>query len=227
MVKVPSGAFTVFVKFDTTMQFSMLFIRFTFVLSVLCSTTANADGFKILIMGDSLSAAYNISIKQSWPHLFEEKLKNLNNTHQVINASISGETSVGGAERLPALLEKHQPSHMILELGGNDGLRGFSFERTRKNLANMIELALEKDIRVLLIGVRLPPNLGPVYNERFQQIFETLSNQYPVVFLPRFLEGIAADRKDFMQADGIHPTALAQPILADKVHDLFFRSFID
>lgn len=177
-------------------------------------------------MGDSLSAAYNISIDLSWPVLFGDKLQTVAQGFDVVNASISGETTVGGVDRLPALLDKHQPSHMILELGGNDGLRGYPFRQTQDNLRQMIELARDRDIQVLLIGVRLPPNLGPVYNQRFQQLFEQLAEQLGLPFLPRFLEGVAADKPEYMQEDGIHPTAVAQPILADKVFQSFSRYFL-
>lgn len=177
-------------------------------------------------MGDSLSAAYNISIEQSWPIIFQQKLQSLDDGHQVINASISGETTAGGVERLTALLDKHNPSHLILELGGNDGLRGFKFKQTRQGLQDMITMALEKKIKVLMIGVRLPPNLGPVYNQKFQQIYEQLADQMDLTYLPRFLEGVAAANPEYMQADGIHPTALAQPILADKVFSVFSSSYL-
>ncbi len=178
-------------------------------------------------MGDSLSAAYNIAMEQSWPALFQRKLDEQYGGYRVINASISGETSAGGAERLPALLDQHQPSHMILELGGNDGLRGFRFAQTRSNLTSMIEMALARDIEVLMIGVRMPPNLGPVYNQRFQAVFEQLATSYDIGYLPRFLEGVAADKPEYMQDDGIHPTALAQPILARRVFRVFREQFID
>lgn len=181
---------------------------------------------KILIMGDSLSAAYNIAMEQSWPVLFEQKLQREETSYQVVNASISGETSEGGLERLPALLKLHQPTHMILELGGNDGLRGFKFSQTRENLQNMIKMALDRNIKVLLIGVRMPPNLGPVYNRRFQQTFEQLAQQNEIAYLPRFLEGVAASKAELMQADGIHPTALAQPLLAEKVFKAFSKSYL-
>ena len=178
-------------------------------------------------MGDSLSAAYNIAIEQSWPALFQSKLDQHYPGYQVINASISGETSAGGISRLPALLEKHQPTHMILELGGNDGLRGYRFDQTRNNLQDMIRMALDREIQVLFIGVRMPPNLGPLYNQRFQQIFDQLAAELEVSYLPRFLAGVAADKPEYMMADGIHPTALAQPILAQRVFDVFRRHFID
>jgi acyl-CoA thioesterase I len=178
---------------------------------------------KILILGDSLSAAHNIAIDQSWPVLFEQKMHKLGSNITVINASISGETTQGGHERLPALLEQHKPSHLIIELGGNDGLRGFPFGRTQNYLREMIKLALGQNIKVLMIGVRLPPNLGPVYNQRFQQIYQQLAAELKISYLPRFLEGVAANKPEYMQSDGIHPTAIAQPILADKV----MKKFLD
>ena len=180
----------------------------------------------MLILGDSLSAAHNISIEQSWPELFRDKLQAIAADSKMVNASISGETSGGGLERLPALLERHQPSHLILELGGNDGLRGYKFSQTRQNLSAIISLALEQNINVMLIGVRLPPNLGLLYNQRFQQIFEQLAEQFPVAYLARFLEGVAADKPEYMQQDGIHPTALAQPLLANKVFSIFQNHYL-
>jgi acyl-CoA thioesterase-1 len=197
---------------------SSIFLALTLsLLSCLFSTNAVARGSTILVVGDSLSAAHNISTVQSWPVLLQQRLRKHNGGHEVINASISGETSGGGRERLPALLEKNHPDILILELGGNDGLRGYKFSDTRKNLAAMIELALAQKIRVLLIGVRLPPNLGALYNRRFQKIFESLASEFSITYLPQFLQGVAADRPEYMQADGIHPTALAQPLLADRV----------
>ena len=170
-----------------------------------------------MILGDSLSAAHNISVEKSWPTLFENWLSQYSPGSQVINASISGETTFGGRQRLPALLDKYQPDKLVIELGGNDGLRGFNFQQTTENLEQMVEMALARDIDVLLVGVRMPPNLGPVYNARFQEVFETVAGSYQITFLPKFLEGVAASDPDLMQSDGIHPTEKAQPILADKV----------
>lgn len=180
----------------------------------------------ILILGDSLSAAYNISIEQSWPILFAQKIQALNPDNTILNASISGETSVGGSNRIAKLLNTHKPTHLIVELGGNDGLRGYKFSQTQKNLQAIIDKALQKNIKVLLIGVRLPPNLGPVYNQRFQKIFESVAEQTRISLLPRFLEGIAADKTEYMQADGIHPTALAQPLLANRVYSIFIAELL-
>lgn len=172
---------------------------------------------KILILGDSLSAAYNIPIEKSWPSLFTTNIRTQYPDSSVNNASISGETTFGGRQRLPALLERVQPTLLIIELGGNDGLRGLKFQQTTENLDQMVQMALAKDIEVLLVGVDLPPNLGPVYNQRFQKIFESVVSQHDIDYLPRFLDGVAANNPKYMQADGIHPTELAQPILAEKV----------
>jgi len=172
---------------------------------------------RILILGDSLSAAHNIPVDQGWAQLFSTNIGASFPQTSVINASISGETTFGGLQRLPALLRQHQPSHLIIELGGNDGLRGLGFTQSTDNLRQMVRLAEQQAVSVLLIGVRMPPNFGAAYNARFQQIFETVSAESEVHYLPRFLEGVAASDPALMQADGIHPTALAQPILAQKV----------
>lgn len=177
-------------------------------------------------MGDSLSAAYNMPIDKSWPVLFQRKLKDIDDDFVVVNASISGETTGGGLQRLASLLDQHQPGYLLLELGGNDGLRGYRFAQVEQNLERMITMATDRDIAVLLIGVRLPPNLGPVYNLRFQKIFNNLAEQHGVVFLPRFLEGVAAADPLLMQPDGIHPTALAQPKLAERVFNSFQSGFL-
>lgn len=179
--------------------------------------SANGSFPTILILGDSLSAAYNIPVETSWPQLFAEKIKSTNPQTQVINASISGETTYGGQQRLARLLEQHDPSHLIIELGGNDGLRGLNFKQTTENFRQMIALTENRQLSILLIGVRMPPNLGELYNNRFQQIFETIVDEFSIAYLPKFLEGIAASDAKLMQADGIHPTQLAQPLLAEKV----------
>ena len=137
----------------------------------------------------------------------------------VINASISGETTYGGLQRLPRLLDEHDPTLLVIELGGNDGLRGLGFAQSTDNLRNMARLAVDRGIEVVLIGVRMPPNFGAAYSERFQQIYQTVADEFDIVYLPRFLEGVAASDPALMQEDGIHPTAKAQPLLARKVED--------
>jgi acyl-CoA thioesterase-1 len=186
---------------------------------LLVQTQVRADNSvpKILILGDSLSAAYNIPIESSWPALFDSNIRSSYPHASVINASISGETTSGGAQRLEKLLAKHKPTHLIIELGGNDGLRGFNFSTTTRNLDTMISTANQQGISVMLIGVRLPPNLGAAYNLQFQKIFDSVSTRHDIYYLANFLEGVAASDAGLMQNDAIHPTAKAQPILADKV----------
>ena len=172
---------------------------------------------KILILGDSLSAAHNMPVEQGWAQLFSTNIGASFPHTRVINASISGETTFGGVQRLPELLTQHQPSHLIIELGGNDGLRGLGFEQSTDNLRQMVRLAQQQKITVLLIGVRMPPNFGAAYNARFQQIFDRVTAEFDIHYLARFLEGVAASDPSLMQADGIHPTSIAQPLLARKV----------
>lgn len=174
---------------------------------------------RILILGDSLSAAYNIPVEQGWTRLFSNDIGSRFPQTSVVNASISGETTFGGLQRLPGLLQQHDPTHLIIELGGNDGLRGLDFRQSTDNLRHMVELAQARRVTVLIVGVRMPPNFGFTYNQRFQQVFETVAEEFGVHYLPKFLEGVAASDPALMQADGIHPTAAAQPILAEKVID--------
>jgi acyl-CoA thioesterase-1 len=201
------------------MQKLFSIISFVFLLLVQTLVCADNSAPKILILGDSLSAAYNIPIEKSWPELFRSNIRASYPQSSVINASISGETTFGGVQRLGKLLDKHAPSHLIIELGGNDGLRGLNFAQSTANLSQMVTQAQQREVSVLLIGVRMPPNFGPAYNARFQQIFESITLQHDVYYLPKFLEGVAASEARLMQNDGIHPTAEAQPILAQKVTD--------
>jgi len=156
-------------------------------------------------------------LDRGWPQLFSNNIRSSFAQTSVINASISGETTFGGLQRLPGLLDEHRPTHLIIELGGNDGLRGLSFRQSTDNLRQMVQLAETRDVAVLLIGVRMPPNFGAAYNRRFQQVFEAVASEFSIHYLPKFLDGVAASDPALMQADGIHPTELAQPILAQKV----------
>ncbi len=184
---------------------------------------ADNPASRVLILGDSLSAAHNIPVALSWQELFSTNIRSSFTHASIINASISGETTYGGLQRLENLISKHKPTHLIIELGGNDGLRGLNFKQTTENLNQMVRQALDQNISVLLIGVRMPPNLGIAYNQRFQQIFETVSLKHSITYLPNFLEGVAARDASLMQADGIHPTVKAQPILADKVLSIILK----
>jgi acyl-CoA thioesterase-1 len=170
----------------------------------------------ILILGDSISAAYNMEISQSWPSLLQDRLEQDGHAYRIFNSSITGETTQGGITRLPRLLEKHQPVIVLIELGGNDGLRGLPIEVTRQNFSSMIELSQQSGARVVLAEMRIPPNYGRSYTEKFNQTYSEMVEQYGVTLLPFILQDIALE-PGMMQPDGIHPSIEAQPIIMDKV----------
>ncbi len=170
----------------------------------------------ILILGDSLSAAYGMEISQSWPSLLQERLIQNGYTYRVFNSSITGDTTQGGLARLPRLLDRHSPDLVILELGGNDGLRGLPIEVTRDNLSSMITRSQGAGAAVILAEMRIPPNYGLSYTEKFNAMYPALAGQYGIIMLPFLLQDIALE-DGLMQADGIHPTAQAQPLIVDRV----------
>jgi acyl-CoA thioesterase-1 len=178
--------------------------------------TAFASPPQILVLGDSLSAAYGVPVGRGWVDLLQQRLRERGYPHAVFNASISGDTTSGGVTRLPPLLEERRPQVVIVELGANDGLRGFGFDQIRANLQRLIGLARAGGSQVLLVGVRLPPNYGAAYVERFQAIFRELANQEQVALAPYLLAGVA-ENWDLMQIDGLHPSAQAQPQLLENV----------
>jgi len=187
------------------------------VLSVLLPLSLEADDTPaILILGDSISAAYNMEISQSWPSLLQQRLDEHGHAYRVFNSSITGDTTQGGLARLPRLLENHRPAIVILELGGNDGLRGLPIEVTRKNLSSMIGQSQSSGARVILAEMRIPPNYGQSYTEQFKHTYTLLTDQYDVTLLPFMLEKVALE-PGLMQADGIHPSLEAQAILLDAV----------
>lgn len=173
-------------------------------------------GPSIVILGDSLSAAYGMEISQSWPSLLQQRLIENGYAHRVFNSSIAGDTTQGGATRLPRLLDKNQPEVVILELGGNDGLRGLPIEVTGNNLSSMIEQSQSAGASIILSEMRIPPNYGRTYTEKFNTLYTTLADKYGVSLLPFLLDDIALE-PDLMMADGIHPTAEAQPLILEKV----------
>ena len=179
--------------------------------------TASAESpKKILVVGDSLSAAYGIDKQLGWVALLQQRLEQNGSAYEVTNASISGDTTHGGLTRLPAALAYERPDIVVLELGANDGLRGFAPAQTRANLRAMIELARTAGARVLLLGIKLPANYGRAFGEKFHQVYLDLADQQQVALVPFFLEGVAETRA-LMQADGIHPGAAAQPRILDNV----------
>ena len=170
----------------------------------------------ILVLGDSLSGAYGISTEQGWVALLQQHIMDQGYQYRVINASVSGDTTRTGLSRIEAALQQHQPEVVVIALGGNDGLRGLAFSEIDNSLGRIIQQCLESDTEVLLVGVRLPPNYGPVYNQKFAALFENLSSRYGVALVPRMLDQVA-DYRELLQADGIHPTAEAQPQIMKNI----------
>ncbi len=202
----------------TVFIFNMGFMM-GFMINLACVAIASAASSEkpvILVLGDSLSAAYGISLEQGWVHLLEQKLAEEHYAYQVVNASISGDTTSGGRIRLNALLQQYQPKLLLLALGANDGLRGLSLKNMQANLSAMIEKAQQQRTQVMLLGMRIPSNYGDTYSEAFFQSFAQLADEYDTAYVPFLLDGIATDMTLF-QADGIHPTAQAQPHLLKTV----------
>ena len=169
----------------------------------------------ILVLGDSLSAGYGIALEEGWVALFEQQLRSQRDI-RLTNASVSGETSSGGLTRLPKLLARHQPTVVILELGGNDGLQGQPLKLLRANLQAMIDLCLAANAKVILAGMQIPPNYGARYANQFKALYPELAAKNQVLLIPFLLEGVAG-HPHLIQQDGIHPTAEAQPIIAGNV----------
>jgi acyl-CoA thioesterase-1 len=172
----------------------------------------------LLIVGDSLSAAYGIPVEAGWVTLLQQQLDTQHPGWKIVNASISGDTTANARARLPQALSTHQPDIVVLELGGNDGLRGLSLQAMRDNLAAMIELAQAQHAGILLVGVDLPPNYGPHYTQKFRAVYRSLADDYQIALLPSLLDGVGT-RSDLMQADGIHPNGKAQAGIAARVQE--------
>jgi acyl-CoA thioesterase-1 len=189
------------------------------VLVVFCwaAVSAQAAPPVILVFGDSISAGYGLPrVEQGWVALLQAKLKDQGYGYQVVNASVSGETTAGGLARLPRALMLHHPAIVILELGGNDGLRALPVAQMRSNLAQMVELSSAAGAKVLLLGMLIPPNYGPEYSSQFSRAYSDLAREKKLPFVPFLLNGIALN-PDLMQADGIHPNPQGQPRLLGNV----------
>lgn len=182
---------------------------------LLCLPAYGADKPTVLIFGDSLSAGYGIDVDQSWAALLQSRLESQGYEHRVINASISGETTEGGAARIGKAIETFSPALIILELGGNDGLRGFPPERLRGNLDQIVTTAKSSGAAVVMLGIRIPLNYGPRYTRAFEETFRQVADKQQIPWIEFFMEGVALN-DELMQADGIHPNAAAQPILLDN-----------
>lgn len=170
----------------------------------------------ILVLGDSLSAGYGVKVGSTWVALLQTRLATQGYGYRVVNASVSGETTGGARTRLPRALELHKPSIVVLELGGNDGLRGLPIKQVRANFETMIDLSRQAGAQVVLVGMRMPPNYGAEYADAFHALYRELAQKYQLPLVEFFLEGVALD-DNLMQADGIHPTAAAQPKLLDNL----------
>ena len=177
---------------------------------------AQAAGTPILVLGDSLSAEYGLRRGTGWVALLEQRLRERGDTRAIINASISGETTAGGRTRIGALLARHRPGVLIVELGGNDALRGLDLAATEANLQSILRAARDAGARTLLLGMRMPPNYGQAYGERFTTLFPRLARSERSALVPFFLEGVG-DRMELFQADRIHPNERAQATLLDNV----------
>jgi len=188
----------------------------TLLLLALVNLPLSAAANTILIVGDSLSAAYGMPVEQGWVRLLQQRLVSDHYPYTIVNASISGDTTANALNRLPQALARHQPAIVVLELGGNDGLRGLSTAEMKRNLAAMIQTARQHQAEVLLIGVRLPPNYGPRFTQQFHAVYHELAQEYALPLLPSLVDGIGT-QTDLMQADGIHPNSKAQPLIVAQV----------
>ncbi len=190
--------------------------KFLFLLFVACLSVNAADTNKILVVGDSLSAEYGLQRGEGWVALLRQKLRDTNVSSQVINASISGDTTSNALARLAKTLSVHSPDIVIIELGGNDGLRGLALREMQSNLNAMIEQAKQRESRVILVSVNLPPNYGRRYTQRFQNVYIELAQIHEIALVPSIVDDVGL-REDLMQKDRIHPNAKAQPMILEKI----------
>lgn len=202
---------------DDAMKYLTFRLLTTFLLCLVWANSSRGDEDKtVLVFGDSLSASYGIEEEQGWVNLLSEKLRQAQSPYSVINASVSGETSTGGLSRLPAALAEFQPSVVILELGGNDGLRGLPLATLQSNLEEMVSLSQRAGAKVLLAGIQIPPNYGPRYTEPFYALFGDIAESEQLPFVPFLIDGIP-QQPELMQNDGVHPRAEAQHMILDNV----------
>lgn len=177
-----------------------------------------AEAKTVMIVGDSISAAYGMRPEQGWVHLLQQRLnQQYPKQHKVVNASVSGETTSGALARLPKLLTTHQPDVVVIELGGNDGLRGQPPQNIQKNLRQLVQKSQRANAKVIILGMKIPPNYGKAYSQAFEHNYKVVSQHYKVPLMPFFLEGVAGN-KNLMQSDLVHPNAKAQPILLKNAY---------
>ena len=188
------------------------------VLLALCLSPTWVFAKTVMVLGDSISAGYGIEPQQAWVNLLQKRLdQQYPKQHKVVNASVSGETTSGALARLPKLLQTHKPNVVVIELGGNDGLRGQPAQMIKKNLAQLIQQSQKANATVVVLGMKMPPNYGTAYSKAFENNYKVVSQQYKVKLLPFFLEGVAGN-KSLMQKDLVHPNGKAQPILLNLAY---------
>ena len=188
------------------------------VLIALCMSPTWVFAKTVMVLGDSISAGYGIEPQQAWVNLLQKRLdQQYPKQHKVVNASVSGETTSGALARLPKLLQTHKPNVVVIELGGNDGLRGQPPQMIQKNLAQLIQQSQKANATVVVLGMKIPPNYGTAYSKAFENNYKMVSQQYKVKLLPFFLEGVAGN-KSLMQKDLVHPNGKAQPILLNLAY---------
>ena len=190
------------------------------IFSTICLSPVHSFAKTVMILGDSLSAGYGIQLQQGWVALLQQRLnQQITNNKKKKKTSVSGETSSGALARLPKLLQTHKPQLVVIELGGNDALRGQPPQMIQNNLAKLIQLSQKANAKVLLLGMKIPPNYGTAYSTAFENNYKVLSQRYNVKLVPFFMQGVAGNAK-LMQVDLIHPNAAAQPILLNNVYPL-------
>jgi len=194
----------------------MMIARLVLVVLLVWSSAAFAAPAPVLVFGDSLSSAHHIAVDSGWVRLLEKRLETSKNPRRVVNASISGETTAGGVQRLPKILAGDKPALVVLELGANDGLRGLPIAEIRENLTRMIRACLDSGAAVVLLGIELPINYGPQYRDGLRSIYRDLAAEFNLPLVPFLLDGVALD-PDLMQDDGLHPKAEGEPKVLDNV----------
>jgi acyl-CoA thioesterase-1 len=220
MVSMPSGLVTFFVRLSalsTLIRSCRLLSGLVLMWMLALPAGAQSTGSRtIVVLGDSLSAGYGIKVQEGWVNLLAQRLTSEGYGYKVVNASVSGETTQGGVSRLPRVLELHKPEIVIVELGGNDGLRGLALETSRENLQRAIRLAQDAGAKVLLVGMMIPPNYGPRYARQFTEVFVSLAKANSIPLVPFLLDQVALT-PDLMQDDGIHANARGQPRMLENV----------
>ncbi|MBC7791871.1 MAG: arylesterase [Anaerolineae bacterium] len=212
---MPSGLVTFFERLSA-LSTLIRFIQLALILAFVGTATAEQPQRTIIVLGDSLSAGYGVKVQEGWVSLLAKRLASEGYGYRVVNASVSGETTQGGLARLPRALQAHKPAIVIVELGGNDGLRGLPLAASRENLRKTVELSLAAKAQVVLVGMVIPPNYGQRYGQEFRDMFATLAKKQSLAFVPFFLDKVALNPK-LMQTDGIHPNSAGQPQMLENL----------